>query len=284
MPSRPPAAADFYRGDVRSQVADFLEGFTPPPLPSPVRAAVVPHAGWFFSGRVAARVFETIRQANPALEVLVLLGAVHRWRVRGASVDPSGAWQTPLGDLPVDASLAARLLSALPDLLRADPAAHDVEHAIEVQCPLIRALFPDARVVPVAVPPAESAATLGEQLGALLADEPAGRVAVVASTDLTHYGERYGFSPAGAGPEARAWMRENDQRLIDMAAALRADTIVDETRARSNACGAGALAAAVAAARAQGVTAGRVIEYTTSYDVLPEPVFRMAVGYVGMVF
>lgn len=280
-PLRSPVAAAFYRGDVASQASDFVRGFVPPAEPARVVAAAVPHAGWVFSGRVAARVFATI-QARSAPATLILLGAVHHWGVRRPTLYEGGAWKTPAGPVAVDQERSARLAAALPDLLAVDAEAHAEEHSLEVQCPLIRVLLPGVAIVPILVPPGSHAAELGAHLAALLApDEP---IVVVASTDLTHYGSRYGLEPAGEGPEGQHWMEENDRRMLDLCVAVDADAIVPEARERSNACGAGALAAAAAFARARGVTRGHVLEYTTSHREMPEPVFRMGVGYGGVLW
>jgi len=107
---------------------------------------------------------------------------------------------------------------------------------------------------------------------------------VVASSDLTHYGERYGMAPAGTGPAAETWMKANDRRIIDLATAMKAEAIVPEAESHHNACGSGAMAAAVACAKALGRKNGVLVEYTTSHDVMPEGEFDMAVGYAGIVF
>ena len=280
-PLRPPAAPGFYRGDVTAQARQFVDGFVPPAEPSRVVAAAVPHAGWVFSGRVAARVLATVG-ARGGPRTLVLLGAVHRWGVRRPALDPAGAWSTPAGPVPIDEPLAARLARDLADVLEVDPDAHAEEHSLEVQCPLIRVLLPGAAIVPVAVPPSAASATLGERLAAAIGpDEP---VAVVASTDLTHYGRVYDTLPAGEGPAGPRWMEDNDRRMLALCEAVDADAIVGEAALRQNACGSGALAAAAAYARARGVTRGHVLEYTTSYRELPEGAFRMGVGYGGIVW
>jgi AmmeMemoRadiSam system protein B len=275
------AARDFYRGDVATQASAFVRDFEPPAEPARVTAVAVPHAGWVFSGRVAARVFATLA-ATSAPRTLVLLGAVHRWGVDAPTLYPEGAWATPVGPVPVDAVLAARLAADLGDVLTCDAAAHADEHSLEVQVPLIRVLLPGVAIVPILVPPAAAAAAFGQRLAVAL--DPAESVVVVASTDLTHYGRDYGLYPAGDGPAGQAWMEANDARMLALCEAVDADAIVPEARARHNACGAGALAAAAAYARARGRESGHVLEYTTSFRERPEPVFRMGVGYAGVVW
>ena len=279
---RAPCAPDFYRGDCAQQVDSFLRDY--PPLERPARpvAGVVPHAGWFYSGRTAARVYRHFAERR-APDTVVLLGAVHRWGVRRAAVYPDGAWRTSLGDAPVDASLAQALLEAAGGLVTASRRAHHEEHAIEVQVPMVQHLFPGARILPVAVPPSGDAVALGTALGELL-ERWSGEVVVVGSTDLTHYGDSYGFAPAGRGPDAEQWMRDNDRRILDRAEKLDAAGVLAEAAENRNACGAGAFAAAISVARARGATEGVLVDYTNSHEVHPRGAFSMAVGYAGMLF
>jgi hypothetical protein len=270
-------------GDCAGAIARYLEGFTPPAAASGLSTAVAPHAGWRYSGAVAARAIKTLTAALSSTppEAILCLGAVHRAWIERAAVYPDGAWATPLGPVEVDAALARDIVETMPDLADADRAPHADEHALEVLMPFVRHLFPGVPVVPVMVPPEGRPAQLGHRLAELAG---ARRIAAIASTDLTHYGEAYGFAPAGTGEKAHEWMRENDARILDLATLLRAEEVVPEARARRNACGPGALAAAVAFARARGAASGRLLERTDSHEVTGEPgEFEMAVGYAGLV-
>lgn len=253
-------------------------------LPGEPLGGLVPHAGWAFSGRLAARTLKTLGRTGPP-PTLVLLGADHFGTVQKGEVYASGAWQTPLGEATVDEELAAALLAA-GDCLRDNPEAHGMEHSIEVQVPIIQTLYPQARIVPVAVPPSDLAVEIGRTIGATLKDCcPAGRV--VGSTDLTHHGGHFG-NPGGRGEQGVAWTVANDRRMLDRIEAMDAEAVVDEAAARGNACGAGAIAAAIAACRELGATRGVVLEYTNSYEVLHEMTPSVAddttVGYASVVF
>lgn len=282
MSTRRPQAAGFYQSECNPErIEGYVAGFVSPAEPARPVAGVVPHAGWQYSGAVAAKVFRTLRERGSPRS-FVLLGAVHRWGVDRNAVYASGSWQTPLGPVEVDELLARELLLRLPRDLAEDPAAHEGEHSLEVQVPFIRHFFPEAKIVPIAVPPGPGAVALGEGLGRALSGRD--DAVVIGSTDLTHYGAPYGFAPAGEGPEAREWMRENDRRMLHLVTGLEAEEIAAEARTHHNACGYGALAAAVAAARALGAPRGVLLEYTTSHDVAGERHFTMAVGYAGVVF
>jgi AmmeMemoRadiSam system protein B len=281
METRKPSASHFYPAACGPAAEKFLRGFEPPAEPADIVAGIVPHAGWQYSGAVAAQVFAAIRaKMRPA--TFVILGAVHRWAgVNG--VYARGAWETPFGDIAVDEDLAARILAETPDWTVDDPDVHSGEHSIEVELPFVKYLFPEARVVPIAVNPDSRAVPLGRRIGEILKETGASAV-VIGSSDLTHYGEPYGFTPAGSGPAAHRWMQDNDARILRLVEEMKAAEITDEALHHHNACGAGAIAATVAAAEVLGARRGFRLRYTTSYDVVPEGRFRLAVGYAGVLF
>lgn len=282
---RPVVAGRFYEGSrsaLEKAVDACVGDYAPPADLGDLVGGIVPHAGWMFSGPTAAKVFKTLAQkTNP--EVYVLLGAVHRGGVGGGAVFPRGAWATPIGQVAVDDVLASAVVEAAGGLVREYADAHEGEHSIEVQIPFIQILSPEATIVPIAVPPGDSAVSIGEAIAKVLQDSPK-KAVLVASTDLTHYGMDYGLPDHGPFPGAMPWMRENDTRIIRLAESLQAEEICPEAAANHNACGAGAVAAAVSGARTLGAESGRVLEYTTSADVLREKYTERAVGYVGIVF
>jgi len=279
-------AGQWYPGD-RDGCRAFLERALaaplPDPVPGPLVGGVVPHAGWVYSGEVAALVFRVLAAEN-ARRTVVLLGAVHRVGLDRPAISGDEAWATPLGELPVDTALGGEIRSRLPDLVNVDSGAHPAgENSIELQAPLIRGLMPEARFLPIMVPPNREAATFGIALGAALA-EIGSTAVVVASTDLTHYGYG-GWQPAGAGPGALDWVRdENDRRFLELVVDLSAEHIVAEAEANRNACGAGATAAAAGAARSLGARRGHVLAQTTSEEVRPTGSYDHFVGYGGVVF
>jgi len=283
---RPAVAGRFYPGN-RASCISLIEQCLPskpnPDLPEKIVAGLVPHAGWTFSGAVAARVFASIH-AQGMPETFVLLSSVHRWGVSRPAVYAHGDWATPLGKVEVDEELAAAILEAGDGLLVNSPEAHADEHSAEVQVPFIQHLFPEAKILPILIPPEEEAARTGEVIGQTVsaAQRP---IVVVGTTDLTHYGATYyGFAPAGTGERALEWVRANDERVINLILGLRAEEIIAETTAHHNACGGGAVAATVAAARTLGAEKGYLLEYTTSHHVMPQGPATDFVGYAAIVF
>lgn len=246
---------------------------------------LVPHAGWMCSGGVAAGVF-TALAASRSPDVVILFGGVHRYGGRQAAVFCTGRWNTPLGPLEIDARLAERILGYT-NLIVDDHYAHEDEHSIEVQMPFVKHLFPEAKVVPIMVPAAPTAHEVGEAVGRTLSAYKYDGL-IVGTTDLTHYGPRYGFVPQGVGAKGNAWAKtENDRRFIDLVCAMRTKELVAEAADRKNACSGGAAAATLAAVSALGATRGVLLKHTTSSEVLAGQFpgeQNDSVGYAGVVF
>lgn len=245
---------------------------------------IVPHAGWAFSGAVAAGVFQALA-ASRSPDVVILFGGVHRHRGREAAMFGDGRWETPLGPVSVESRLADRILGQT-NLMIDDPYAHEGEHSLEVQMPFVAKLFPGVKVVPIMVPPVDTASEVGEAVGRTLTAYDYDAI-VVGTTDLTHYGPRYGLSDHGIGRAGNTWAKEaNDTRFIELVCAMRAEQVVLEAMEHRNACSSGAVAATLATAQALGATEGRLLQHTTSSDVLAQRVpgeCQDSVGYAGIV-
>jgi hypothetical protein len=276
-------AGTFYPGsarEIREQIRRYLQDLAGDEAGN-LYGGIVPHAGWVYSGRTALRLFQALwQQGQP--ETVLLFGAVHTPGVPGPSLYGSGAWRTPLGDIAVDADLARSLLAA--DARFVDrPAAHADEHSIEVQIPFVQVLFPQAMILPISMPPVRDAQELG-MVAAEVVQRSGKKVTVVGSTDLTHYGPHYGIAPAGTGEPGLAWARANDRRLLDLVVALETGRVLEEAHAHYNACGPGAVVATMAMTQALGATRGQLLDYTTSYDVMPRGRPSDLVGYGAVAF
>jgi AmmeMemoRadiSam system protein B len=283
MATRRPAAVAgrFYPGSAggcREELDRLLSGIET----SSALGAVVPHAGWMYSGRTAARGIAGVADRQP--ETVVIFGAVHVLDMNDASLFPRGTWTTPLGAICIDDELAAQV--ARTDLVAEDTAPHRNEHSIEVQIPLVQRLMSDAAILPVMVRPGSMAADVGAAC-AEATQELGRRVVFLGSTDLTHYGPMFGFEPHGHGEKGVRWAKEvNDRRFVKLIQEMDPHGVVPEARANHNACGAGAVAAVMSAARVAGATRYTELEHTTSADRdLAEgiPVYN-SVGYEAGVF
>jgi MEMO1 family protein len=290
MIREPAVAGRFYplsREACLREIAAMRPHAPPPDAPARPVGGIVPHAGWMFSGETALAVIRTIAERR-APKTFVIFGASHTGRARGSVIFGSGAWLTPLGQAEIDERLAKEILARASDLVTDNPDAHEDEHSIEVQLPLIQHVAPEAKIVPILVPPGGQPIALGRAVASVIASLEADAVCI-GSSDLTHYGPAYGFMPQGTGPAAMQWIRdENDRRMLDLAVALDAEAVVAEAKSHQNACGPGAIAATLAAARALGAKRGCVVQYTTSFDVMREKLGRLeteaAVGYGGVIF
>ena len=286
MIREPAVAGTFYpdsTGDCRRTIeASFRKRVATPAIDGRIVGGLVPHAGWVCSGRVAASVISAIADQR-SCTVFVVFGAVHRMQGPLGALFPGGRWNSPTGPITIDDRLAERVLSHT-NLIAEDPYAHESEHSIEVQVPLIQHLFPDARLLPIMVPPSPHAVEIGEAVARTLTAYRYDAV-VLASSDLTHYGKRYGFIPQGTGRNGLGWAKEvNDRRLIDLLLNLDAHAVIPEATQHRNACGSGAIAAAVAAAKVLGAERAVLLDHTTSAETVGPDPENNAVGYAGMVY
>jgi len=286
---RPPAVAGaFYPIDphqCRTLAASFLKQTNPPPQSTNLIAGIVPHAGWICSGAIAGQTISTLAQHQPAPDVVVVFGAIHTpVQINVAALDTHNLWQVPTGQSPISPELESKLLES-PTLFTRNALLHEREHAIEVELPLIQLAFPNVQLLPIEVPPNQQATEIG-QLTARLVQKTNLKPLFLASSDLTHYGPNYRFTPAGIGPQALEWAMQNDQRLLDLVTRLESEKIVPEVQSRFNACGAGAIAAMLAAAKEYGAKSAQVLRHANSCQTLaqiaPQPPTN-AVGYASVV-
>ena len=256
-----------------------------PALPQTLVGALVPHAGWICSGRVAGLTFRALQSRTQA-RTFILTGSVHTMAIPGPTLDSAEAWATPLGEAPVDIALRDAL-AELDDVTALDMA-HQYEHSLEVQLPLMQVVFgEDIQIVPCLIPPDDRAPQWGQAIGRLLKDWPE-PVIMIASSDLTHYGPNYSFTPHGVGGAGYRWAHDiNDRQLLDKIEQMNAEAIVPETRTAHSACGGGAIAATITACTEQGAGRGYLLEHTDSTRELAEHGYRdesNSVGYAAVVF
>ena len=267
-----PGTAEECRLEIE-QFSDYIQGVKLDPARP--RGGVIPHAGWFFSGRLAALVFYLCsRKKLP--DVVVLFGG-HLGSGPGI-IYADQAWETPFGPLEIDQDLA-NALAAQSDVRPEGTLTND--NTVEIQVPLVKYYFPQSRLLALRAPHTQEAIELG-RLVAALSKEQGQTIMAFGSSDLTHYGPNYGFSPQGTGSKALSWVRENnDKGFIDLALAMDGPGLLDHAARNMSACSAGAVAAAAAACAALGSTKGMLADYYTSYDIMPGDSF---VGYAGIVY
>lgn len=263
---RPPSVAGlFYPGDPRrlkDDVEDLLRR-APRTARGQVRALIVPHAGYPYSGYTAACAFVLLK--GVVVDTVVIVSPSHREYFDGVSAYPGEAYETPLGRVPVDAVLAARLLEET-DLVRAIPAGHREEHAIEVQLPFLQVTLPELSVLPLVM--GDQRADYCRELGRALAAVLHGRNALmVASTDLSHY-----------HPSSTA--RKLDAVMIGDVRRCDAPALLEHLEAgATEACGGGPAAAVMTALRSEGCREMTVLHHCNSGDTTGD--HASVVGYLS---
>ncbi|MCF6180114.1 MAG: AmmeMemoRadiSam system protein B, partial [Geopsychrobacter sp.] len=183
MLRRSAVAGSFYPESSRQLKREIVRYLDPGHNDLTAYGIVVPHAGYVYSGAIAAEAYKILNVP----QTVILLGPNHRGLGATAAVYSCGAWQTPLGEVSIDESLAAQLLAKC-DLLKADPAAHEFEHSIEVQIPFLQMLRNDLQIVPITLgqATADQWLQLGRQLAAVLSQREE-RALLVASSDMNHF-------------------------------------------------------------------------------------------------
>jgi MEMO1 family protein len=239
---------------------------------------IVPHAGWYFSGSIACNVINQLSQGAPP-DVVVVFG-MHLHGGSARYIMPEGHWETPFGPLAVDTALANALIRRHAFQIETTTRFQQ-DNTIELQMPFIRYLVGDVRVVAMGVPPAAETLAVARSVVEIARDQDLS-IAVIGSTDLTHYGPNYGFTSKGIGEKAVDWVRdENDRRVIDAMLRMDPEAVIREGLSHDNACCSGAAAAAIAAGKALGAEKAEELVYASSYDKSPGDSF---VGYVGVLF
>jgi AmmeMemoRadiSam system protein B len=293
---RPAVAGLFYPADDASCAAaatELLRANTAALKARAWRGAIVPHAGWICSGAIAGESIATIQASRDAAglkppDLVVVFGAVHTpLPLERAALGSHERWEVPGGISSVPVELAEKLQADQPQRFAVDDRFHAREHAVEVELPIVQRAWPKVAVLPIEVPAIEEASVIGQRAAQAVA--AAGLDAVyLASSDLTHYGPAYGFTPAGVGLAALEWAKENDQRLLEVVTQLTPERVVLEVQAHANACGAGAIAAMIAACQqAASASEARVLRHASSFEtlaaVMPNQRPDNAVGYAAVV-
>lgn len=266
---RPPAlAGTWYEADP-SALAHSVDGFLAqahlPELPGEVVALVAPHAGHIYSGAVAGYAFATAQGLTP--ELIAVVSPMHHPYNQPLLTTAHGTYLTPLGEIPVDLKAVSGLDARLRERLGfgLTPVANDAEHSLEIELPFLqRAIKSTFHLLPVML--RAQTPEVARHVGEALAETLRGKKALlVASTDLSHF-----------YTQARA--NELDAAMLDQVAAFSPEGIFEvEQSGKGEACGIGALAAVLWAARALGADTVKVLKHATSGDVTGD--FLRVVGY-----
>jgi AmmeMemoRadiSam system protein B len=276
---QPCQAGAFYEGtpeSLRRQIRDcFVNELGPGKVPKVVETGprrviglVCPHAGYMFSGPVAAHAYYRLA-ADGIPATVVLMGPNHTGYGSGLAVANEGFWRTPLGDVEVDQETANEIVreSRIVDV---DESAHRLEHSIEVQLPFLQYLYGSQfKIVPICflMQDPSSAKEVGEAVAKVLAEKNA---VTIASSDMTHY-------------ESQESAGRKDRKALEAVEAMDGARFYSTIEAhRISTCGYGPIAALITAAKLLGAKEAKLLCYKTSGDVVGD--YSSVVGYAAVCF
>ncbi|MEW6186995.1 MAG: AmmeMemoRadiSam system protein B [Thermodesulfobacteriota bacterium] len=260
-------AGSWYPGKadaLRSQIEGFFKAVPDQPeIRGELRGLIVPHAGYVYSGPVAAYAYKLLL-SRPFPKV-VIIAPSHRYPFQGASVDSMSAYETPLGLVPVDQDLARKITAKNP-VFRYVPQGHAQEHALEIQLPFLQETLGNFSIVPIiqGSQDPETCTVMAETLAEVLRRL---NVLLLASTDLSHF---HSYEQA----------RSLDKKILDRLAAFDERGLMQDLSSdRVEACGGGPMVTVMKTARLLGADRALVLNYANSGDVTGER--SGVVGYMA---
>jgi len=259
MIRNPVVAGQFYPASA-SELKAMIEGM----VKEEVIGLISPHAGYIYSGPVAAAVISRIKFKD----TFIIMGPNHTGSGKPLSIMTEGVWKTPLGEVGIDSELGKKIL-ATSKHLQEDKAAHLYEHSIEVQLPFLQYFKPDFKLVPIVFGHASGATykEIGKEI-AKAVKKSGKEVVIIASSDMTHY-------------EPQESAQAKDTKAIEAILDLNEDELlkrVDELDISM--CGYGPAVSLIAAAKELGATGAELVRYQTSGDVTGD--YSAVVGYAGI--
>jgi AmmeMemoRadiSam system protein B/AmmeMemoRadiSam system protein A len=253
-----PAFGDKLEDMVNSMVSDSL-------WKEEVTGLICPHAGYIYSGVVAGAAFSHIKFTD----TFIIMGPNHTGLGKPFSIMTSGTWETPMGNVAVDAELAEKLIGNS-SYLEDDVNAHLREHSIEVQLPFLQHFKKDVKIVPIVL--SHASGTVYKEIGTEIAEVLNGlerNVVILASSDMTHY-------------EAEEEARRKDHAAVDAILHLDEDLLLERIAEQNiTMCGYGPAVALISAAKALGSRQGRLVRYQTSGEASQD--YSSVVGYAGII-
>ncbi|MEN6465348.1 MAG: AmmeMemoRadiSam system protein B [Syntrophaceae bacterium] len=253
-------------GTLRREIQKYLDRAEPPHMEGKTAALVSPHAGYVYSGPVAAFGYKVLRKGE--FERVIIVGPSHRAYFRGAAVYGEGGFETPLGIVESDAGLSAGM-AGYSAMIRSMPDAHAQEHSIEIQLPFLQVVLGEFRFVPVLMGD-QSRATCEAVVNAINPAVSDGKTLLVASSDLSHY------RPYDSAVKI-------DRVVLERIERMDADGLLDDLESgRAEACGGGPIAVAIMVAKSLNANTGTVLKYANSGDVSGDR--SGVVGYVSAAF
>jgi MEMO1 family protein len=265
-------AGTFYpaeRERLSADISTFINQVDTDRSAEEIVALVAPHAGYMYSGQVAAYAYRQLK--GRSMDTVVVISPSHREYFEFSSVFGGTAYETPLGRVEIDEDAAGRITEAggkLDVRISASGHMHSSEHALEVHLPFLQTVLTDFKLVAIVMgrQDEESCRQLGRALSSALEGR---RAMIVASTDLSHF-------------HTQQTARGLDQNVVDRIDGFDPEGLLADVAANNcEACGAGPMAAAMFAAGSMGATKGECLNYATSGEISGD--FNQVVGYVSAI-
>ena len=266
----PAVAGAFYpdKPEVLSRdVKKYLENSKKEKIEGDIVALISPHAGYMYSGQVAAHAYKLVE--GRTFDSVVVVAPSHRVLFKGASLYDRGGYRTPLGVVPIDTELSRKMMERRKEI-QFLPEAHSQEHSLEVQIPFLQVVLKTFNLIPIVMEPYWSWETCQSVASAIAETVKGKRVLLVASTDLSHF---YTYNIAV----------ELDKIFLNHIERFDVEGLNrDLKNNRTEACGGGPVVTIMLAAKMLGANHGKVLKYANSGDVTGDR--SRVVGYAAAVF
>jgi MEMO1 family protein len=267
---KPAVAGAFYsagKNDLERSVDAYIDSAELPERDGDIVGLISPHAGYIYSGPIAAYSFKAIKGSD--YELAVVLAPSHRARFEGASVIPEGIYETPLGDVEIDSKIGGKLMEKRGFNFLKE--VHAAEHSLEVQVPFLQRVLGQFKIVPVIVGTTDLAACriIAEGLASILKEEKR-KFIIVISTDLSHY-YSYDSAVSKDGQFIESLKKFDEEGIKDLLAS-----------GKSEACGEGPVLTGVMLCRDLGAEGVSILKYGNSGDTAGDR--SQVVGYLSAAF
>ncbi len=267
----PAVSGTFYPANaqvLRKEIEGYLSKARPGSTPKGVMGLISPHAGFMYSGQTAAYGYKCL--SGDSFDTVIIVAPSHRSFFVGVAADDRSLYRTPLGDIPVDVGLVAKLIES-DNLIRPNPKVHEGEHSLEVQLPFLQYVIGSFKLVPLIMgtQDPDSCKRLAEVIYGCVRDGKE-KVLIVGSTDLSHY------YPYDHAVELDSVVMKHLERF-DVEGMVK-----DQMVERYEACGAGPMVVAMMTCRSMGSNASKVLNYANSGDVSGDR--SSVVGYISCIF
>ncbi|MCL2705461.1 MAG: AmmeMemoRadiSam system protein B [Spirochaetaceae bacterium] len=243
------------------------------PKSNKIRAIIVPHAGWYYSGEISFHAFSYL---DTKIDTVVVAGG-HLGKNDPPLAAKNKYFDATIGNIDNDLELIGYLSEKIDFYEDIYP-----DNTVEIQLPIVKYFFPECKICWLRIPPDYTVVSQIAEAINNYAKSNNKKIAVVGSTDLTHYGSNYGFQPHGRGEKGLQWVKNvNDKEFIDYISNYKIAEAIEHSIHNLSSCSSGAAALAAQFAVLSNAKEGSLVTYKTSYDISPAESF---VGYASIIY